>query len=585
MTVLGERGLRERIRRPSAFDIAIGLLCIVVLALVVYPISALIVRLLRDFGADSLASVVTASWFGPMLRDTLVIVLASSVITVLLAGTLAWIQERTDAGLGPIGDVLPLIPLFLPGIAMAIGWKVLATPDVGFLNGMLASVFEPLGISPEVNIHSYAGLIFVYVLHNLPYAYLPIAAAFRNLDPNLEEAARVSGARPLHVLRTISLPAIGPALLAGFVLCTVIGFSLYSVPVILGTPAGIETLSVKIIDAIHNTYPPKYDVAALLSLLLFIILAALWYAQTRVAKRARFAQVGGRLTAASHTKLGAAKWIPRTVAVVYVLLASVIPLATLLLVSFQAYWQPDISASIWTLQHYDRVIFNYPLAVSSIQNSVSLGLVGGGITVLVGAILIVFATRRRGLVGRAADSIGKLPAAVPHAVLAVAFIFAFAGPPFALAGTILILGLAYFVTYLPYAVITSEASVGQVHPSLEEASRVSGAGSGRTFRSIIVPLVSPGLFAAWALVYVKVLGDLEVAVLLGSGRTPLIGFVLLDVYEQGSFNQVAALAIAITVLTLPVVMLMIWFGKPRWRRPTRATRGRARVTIGAGADR
>jgi iron(III) transport system permease protein len=131
---------------------------------------------------------------------------------------------------------------------MAIGWKVLATPGVGFVNGFLHWAFEPLGIFPELNIHSFAGLIFVYVLHNVPYACVPIAAALRNLDPNLEEAARLAGARPSLVLRTVALPAIAPALLAGFVLTTVIGFSLYSVPVIIGAPAGIEILSVRIIQ-------------------------------------------------------------------------------------------------------------------------------------------------------------------------------------------------------------------------------------------------------------------------------------------------------------------------------------------------
>ncbi|MPZ27758.1 MAG: ABC transporter permease subunit [Micromonosporaceae bacterium] len=561
----------------SPFSLVTALIAVGVLALVLFPLGRMVVRAFEGFGHQRWESLVGAPWFSGMLRDTVVVVGASAVIALLVAALLAWINERTDAGIGMLGDVLPLVPLFLPTVAMAVGWVLLANPDVGLLNGALGVVLEPLGISYEFNIFSYPGLILVYVLNLVPFAYLPIAAGFRSMDPSLEEAARVSGARASRVLRTVSLPAIGPAVLAGLLLVMVVGFALYSVPVIIGTRPDIDILAVRIIRSIRQTYPPAYDDAVLLSTMLLALLLVLWVAQRRLVGSGQFARIGSRSTGSSRIELGPWRWPMRSLLWLYVTLAAVLPILALGIVSFQTYWQPDLLASEWTFAHYERILFGYPLGQRSVENSLFLGLVGGGITVLVAALVIVYAHRRRNLLGKVADAVAKLPAAVPNTVLALAFVLALAGPPFQLGATLLILALAYFVVYIPYASIASEASVASVDNSMEEASGVSGAGEGRTFARILVPLMAPGLFAAWALVFVRILGDLPVAVLLGTGRTPVIGFVLLDVWDQGIFNRVAALALVMTAITVPVVMVMMWLGRPRWRRAKRARAYRARA--------
>lgn len=578
----GSAPARRRGRRGWPFTVLTALTALVVVVLVVYPLGVMLSRAFTGSTGQAWASLVQEPWLGGMLRDTAIVVIGSGVVALILAAVLAWINERTDASIGSWGDALPLVPLFLPTVAMAIGWVLLANPGVGLINGFIRLVLGPLGLAFEVNIFSYAGLIVVYVLNLLPYAYLPIVAAFRSMDPALEEAARVNGAGPWRVFRTVSLPAIGPALLAGFVLTMVVGLALYSVPVIIGTRAGIDILDVRIIRAIRETYPPAYDEAILLSTLLLALLVALWMLQRRLTRGGHFAKMGGRTSGSSRVSLGALRWPARGVLMVYVLLAAVLPIIALGIVSFQSFWSADLLATDWTLAHYDRILFGYPLGQRSVLNSLLLGIGGGAITVGIAALLIVYAHRRNNRLGRTAAAVAKLPAALPNTVIAVAFIFALAGPPFGFGGTLLILGLAYFVVYVPYASITTEASVAQIDRSLEEASTLSGAGEGRTFRSILVPLMAPGLFAAWALVFVRVLGDLSVAVLLATGRTPVVGFVLLDVWDQGIFNRVAALALVITVITMPVVMIMMWLGKPRWRRAV--TSARARRTVRGGSS-
>jgi iron(III) transport system permease protein len=534
-----------------------------VVLLVLYPLGSLAVRLASSLADGGWLTVFTAPWFPAMIRDSLVAVGLSSVIAVLVGGTIAWIQERTNAGLGLAGDALPLVPLFLPAIAMAVGWTILASPTSGFLNGALSA----LGIDFQFDIYTYPGLIFVYVLNGLPYAYLPIAAAFRNLDPSLEEAARISGAGPLRALRTVSLPAVGPSALAGFMLAMVINFSVYSIPAVIATRANIEIPAVRIIRAVRSTYPADFDTATVLSVIVTLFIAVLWVAQGRLIRRGAFAKIGGRATVASRIDIGWGRWVLRALLLVYLLASAVLPFAALAIVSLQDFWQPDLSKTTWTFDHFVDVI-SRPLLIESVQNALVLGLVGGLLISCIALVLANQSKRSTNPIARAADGVAKLPAAVPHAVIAVAFIFAFAGAPFWLSGTLVILGLAFLMAYIPLATVTLEGSVAQVDRGLEEASAVSGATEGRTFWRIIVPLALPGFFAAWAMVYVRVVSDLAISSLLSGINNPMLGAILLDLYDQGTYSQVAALTLVITVVTVPVVTILLWLGRPRWRGGT-----------------
>lgn len=553
-------------------------------ALIVYPMAIMVGR--GFSGGNSWADLFSQPWFPAMLRDTTIVVGLASVFAVLIATLLVWINERTDARLGVLGDILPLIPLFLPTVATVIGWVMLANPEVGFLNKLLEKALGPLGIDFAANIYSYPGLIFVYVLITVPFAYMPILAAFRNLDPSLEEAARISGAGPWTVFRTVSIPAIAPSMFGGFVLVCVVALSLFSAPVILATKPGIEILAVRIVYSVRGAYPPAYDFAAMLSLIMLAVLLALWILQRRIISEGNFAKVGTRGAGGHLTTLGPWRWLGRATLLLYILFAAVLPVLALVLVSFQNFWSGDIIGSGWSLRHYERVL-GAPSGIIAVKNSLFHGLVTGAITVLAGALLMVYAHRNRNWMGRIAETVGKVPAAISNAVFGVAFILALGGPPFNLGGTVYILMAAFFVVYMPYAAITSETAVSTIDRSLEEAAAVSGARETQRMTSVILPLMTPGLFAAWALVFVRIVGDLPLAVLLGTSDTATIGYLLLDVFEQGTFGTVAALSLMMTAISVPIVLIMLRLGSPRWKRnkPSQRTVRQARASRDTAAKR
>jgi iron(III) transport system permease protein len=556
-------------RRPSPFALLSLLLALAVMALVVYPAARMLHAVFfadGSFGFAAFGEALGAAWLPETVVNTIVAVAGGGACAILVAALFAWLNERTDARLGAIGDLLPLVPLLIPAVAMSIGWIFLASPGAGFLNALIAFALEPLGLSFELNVTSWPGVIFVYTLYFVPYAYILLSAALRNVDPALEEASRLSGAGVWRTFLKVTLPAVKPAVIGAALLIVVVGVSLYSVPVIIANRAGIDILSVRILRLLTFSYPPRTDQAVVLSILMLVAISLVWVLQRHVLAGGHFATIGGRGARSGLVELGPWRWPARICMLGFLACASVLPLIAILIVSLQPFWQPAIDPSTLTFANYQQVLFASPVTRQGLQNSLLLGAAGGFIGMAAAAILALYIRRDPGPFGRFVDGVTKLPAALSHIVIAVGFLVAFGGPPFHLSGTLLLLLIAYLVIYLPEASIAANTAVAQIGRDLLEASATSGASEGRTFRKIVVPLMLPGLIGGWALLFVLMAGELTASSLLAGVGTPVIGFVILDIWEQGTFGQLAALAGTYTLLTSLVVLVAVRFGRGRLPR-------------------
>jgi iron(III) transport system permease protein len=136
--------------------------------------------------------------------------LGTSAVAFTLGTTLAWINERTNTPFRRLFYTLSIVPLIIPGILFTISWIMLASPKIGLINLVLQSWF---GLdSPPFNIYSMGGMIWVDGLHYSPLAFLLMSAAFRAMDPSLEESATMSGAGVLSTLHRITLKLALPAI-------------------------------------------------------------------------------------------------------------------------------------------------------------------------------------------------------------------------------------------------------------------------------------------------------------------------------------------------------------------------------------
>jgi len=356
-------------------------------------------------------------------------------------------------------------------------------------------------------------------------------------------------------IRSVSLPAIKPALAGGMLLISMVGMGLYSVPAIIATRANIDILSVRIIQSIMNEYPPRTDEAVTLAGILMVFIFAVWTIHRRVTRGGHYSQISGKGNRQSVITLGAWRWPARFLMIVYLLITSILPVLALLIVSFQPFWTPLINFDSFTLSHYTRILFERQITRSALLNSITLGLLGALTGMLIAGLFALY-IRAKPRLGGIVDSLTKLPSAFSHIVIGIGFLVAFSGPPFHLAGTILILFLAYLILYLPEASIAANSALSQVSNELSEASIMSGAGEGRTFWQVVLPLMLPGMVSGAALVFVLILGELTASYLLAGVRFPVAGFVIIDIWESGQFGELAALATSVTLLASGIIAIV-----------------------------
>ena len=237
----------------------VGALLLAIVTLIVYPIGRMVIASFwqdGSFTTDPFSQVLTSRGIGEVVWNTVIYTLGTLVAATCIGGLLAWINERTDAKIRWLAGVLPLIPLLIPPIGSALGYVLLFDDRAGVFNVLARQLFGMSGDRGPLSVSNFPGLILVSAVNLAPLAYLVISAAFRNSDPALDEASRVSGAGHLRTLRRVTLPVVRPALASGALVVGIMAVGAFTYPLIIGTSAGITTLPV-FIYRLFSVYPPR----------------------------------------------------------------------------------------------------------------------------------------------------------------------------------------------------------------------------------------------------------------------------------------------------------------------------------------
>jgi iron(III) transport system permease protein len=483
-----------------------------------YPLVSLVARVID-------VSAISDAWHQPgifqVLLNTLILLVAAGSIAIVVAFLFAWLNTRTDARIGRFGNLIVLAPLMVPPIAGTVGWSFLLSPNAGYVNVFLRTLLTHFGLhltSGPINIFTWPGLIIVSAVYLIPYAFLPISAALGNLDPALEEASTMSGASRLRTLRRVTIPAIAPAVASAGVLVVIIGLSLYAVPAILGPQAHIEVLSQRIVTLLTFSYPPQTGAAVVLGLLVFVLVALGAFAQSRLIRKGNYGKLGGKSSTATYVKLGAWRWPARLITGLFLVCVSIVPFASLLLVSLQRFWTPSVAWSALGLFNFRSVFGGQSLVLDALLRSVELALIGATIGIMVALALTTFGLTA----GRRAERAVSFASALPGS-------------------------LSHIIIYLPQGYFSVSSAVGQIGKELLDASSVSGAKGMRTLRKISVPLASGGMVGGWILIVGLVLSDLTASVLLCDTNNATAGYEILNLYNNGSYPTLASLSVIVSV--------------------------------------
>ena len=484
----------------------------------------------------------------------------TAVFAFVLGTALAWMNERTNTPFKSVFFALSLIPLVIPSILFTVSWILLASPQIGIVNLVLQA---QLGLAePPFNIYSLGGMIWVDGLHYSPMAFLLMTAAFRAMDPSLEESATMSGASVLQVAWRVTLRLVWPAIVATILILFVRAIESFEVPALLGLPTGIEVFTSAIYQAVHR-YPSQVGLAsAYAAALLVITTAGVYFVSTLSSRGSRYATMTGKGFRPRQIDLGRWRWFTAAIFAVYFLLIVVMPFAVLLWSSLQRFYSVPSMEAVrnLTLDPY-RFIFDYPSLPRAVWNSVMLSFGSATIVMLVTSVIcwIVVKTKIRGR--WILDNIASLPMVFPGLVLGLSIMIFYLNVDVGIYGTIWIMLIAYVTRFMPYGLRYNTTSMLQIHRELEESAAMSGASWGTTFRRIILPLLKPGLLAGWIYVMIVSIRELSTSILLYSPDTQVISIVIWELWENGQYVELSALGVLFILSLLVLVMVAQWLGR------------------------
>jgi iron(III) transport system permease protein len=486
--------------------------------------------------------------------NSLQFALGSAALAFCFGTLLAWINERTDTPFKSLFFALALVPLIIPGVLFTVSWIFLGSPKIGIINLVVRYAFHTNGAF--INIYSIPGMIWVDGLHYSPVAFLLMSAAFRSMDPSLEESAMMSGANLLQIAWRVTIRLAWPATAASLIVLFVRALESFEVPTLLGLPVGIEVYTSAIYNAIHS-YPSRIGLASAYGLTLLVITSLCIYFNARIATRGgRFSTVTGKGFRPRVIGIGRWRYATSAIFFTYVALVIVLPFLVLLWSSLQRFYTVPSLAALknLTLAPY-RNVLAYPEIGTAIWNSVLLSLVSATLIMLASSALCFIVVRTR-LPGRwLIDNLASLPLVYPGLVLGLAIMVCYLTLPIGVYGTLWIMLIAYVTRFLPYGMRYNTASLLQVHKELEESAAMSGASLAAVFRRIVLPLLKPGLIAGWIYIVIVSIRELASSILLYSPGTEVVSVAIWEMWQNGQYVELSALGVMMILVLLGFVAL------------------------------
>jgi iron(III) transport system permease protein len=303
-----------------------------------------------------------------------------------------------------------------------------------------------------------------------------------------------------------------------------------------------------------NKYPPRVGQAAAWGLLLLMTTAALVALQTTILSARSYTTVTGKAFRPRPFRVGPVRYLLAFFAWLYVGAAVVLPVLTLIWAALVNFITIDIKLMQFDARHFAYVLFQYPKTYLAFQNSVLLGIGTATLVCLIGLAVGWVLVRTRSPARGLLDQLSMMPLAIPSMVLALGLLWTYVGLKLLpIYGTIWILLIGYVTHYLPFGVRASSAALHQLHPELEDAARVGGAGWLATMRLIVLPLTRPTLLATWTLLFILSLQEVSSSILLYTSRSVVLSVAVFDLWEAGNVNALAALS----VMQLSITFLML----------------------------
>ena len=515
-----------------------------------------------------LASPLTKTILWIPLRNSLIIGVAVTLISVPLGALMAWLMVRTDIPAKGLLSALILIPYMIPSWCKALSWMtIFRNPSMGG-NGVLSSLGIPV---PDALASGFIPIILVMTLHYYAFSYIMASGALRSINSELEEMGEIQGASKAQILKSITLPLILPSILSATIMTISKSIGTYGVAARLGgnnadgTP--FYVLATRMKDFINNS---PAGVGYAMSILMILLAAGTIIVNQRlIGTRKSYATIGGKGTRSNLIPLRKARWPMTIVIVLFLIVAMVLPVFFLVMESFQkvpgaGYGPDNLTLYAWigdlsnapSAQFNQNGLFRNSEFGRALLNTVKLSLIASLITAIFGQFFGYITTRGRGKwYGNAVEQLIFIPYLMPGVAFSAIYFAMFSQPRLgglipSLYGTFTLILLVSVVKHFPFASRSGSSNMMQISVELEEAATINGAGFWRRIRSIVIPLAKNGFLSGFLLSFISIAKELDLIAILMTPKNYTLSFLAFD-YSKEAMPQVAdAICIVIIVFIL-----------------------------------
>ncbi|HZR99778.1 MAG TPA: iron ABC transporter permease [Chloroflexota bacterium] len=556
----------RRLGAPTSGGLfSVGVLAVLALLIGIPTLAVLIMSLrtglpgqARPLTFANFAEVFTDPFTGQVMGNTLAFAVATIGVTLLFAVPLVWLMTRTDLPGKETIYVLMTVGILIPVFLRVIGWILLFSPQIGIVNQALMNIF---GLSEApLSLYNVFGMAVTQGISFVPAAFFMLAAAYRAIDPALEEAAYTSGASKLQTVLRVNVPLTLPAILGVMIYLLMTAISVFETPALLGLPSRTFVLSSAIYFAVTpQTGLPKYGLGATYGLIMMALGLLASYLYFRVVSEGKkYAVISGKGYRPRQLELGSWKWAAIGFVAFYFALEIFLPFAALIWASLLPYLQVPSAAALRdvTLANY----FTLPSYVSAtpIVNTVLLVIAAPTLTIILSLAVSWIVVRSRSAVRGPIDMLAFLPHAIPSIVFAVAL--AWLALTYRtwlpLYGSIVLIIIAHTIAQLAYGTRTMNSTLIQVHSELEEAGKLSGANGLQVFHRILLPLVAGAVFNAWLWLALLSYREVTMALVLYSPASEVLPTLIWKLWASSSVGQVSALGVLLILLVTTIVFLL-----------------------------
>jgi iron(III) transport system permease protein len=508
-----------------------------------------------EFSLKNLEVALSNAYLPGSFLNTMIFASLTATLVATIGAFIAWVIERTNSVFAKHTQIFALIPILIPAVTLVSAWIMLLNPSGGMINLAWQSITG--SEKPLFNVYSFSGMIWIATLQELPLAVLWLWPAFRAMNPELEEAARMAGASNSKVLFRITLPILRPALLGAWIIFFIYSLGALSVPILIGLPSRIFLYATEIYLA-STRIPTQYGLASLYSLFfLFVTIISIAAYYRLVGNDGRFATVQGKSFRPRKTNLGPWRIVVDGAILSLIFLIAILPISILIWNAFMPYPQLPSWEGLGRFTTANFVsAYNYGPAMNAIWNSLWIGILAGVITTGFGAMIAWLRLRSQDSLRiiYICEQIAMAPIAIPGLIIGVSLLWFWLSVPLHVYGTPWILLIAYVILHLPYSLRIVTSGIMQLHAELEEAGRISGASPMQIAHRIVLPLIAPTLTAAVIYTSLRCFREYSASLFLTTPGTEIFSVVVLDMWQGGNTNILSAYSVMVMILLATIIV-------------------------------